>query len=133
MRVAHELRRFLVVTGIVLIALGAVHLVLGAGLYDVAGAGRPASDSDTRFAGGYLLGSGVVWIHTARQTAIPATLVRLLAGALLLGGVARLLSLLVAGFPGTVGLVQTVVEIAVPLVVLGLLSRSERDGQREQG
>lgn len=131
MRVTQELKRFLLITGTVLFVLGAVQLVLGGALHDVTGAGLPASDSDTRFAGGYLLGSGLVWIHAARQTRVPATLVRLLAAALLLGGVARLLSLLLVGYAGPVVLVQTVVEIVIPLVVVGLLSRSVRDGQQE--
>ena len=131
MRVTQELRRFLLITGIVLFVVGAVSLISGAALHDVTGAGLPASDSDSRFAGGHLLGSSAVWIYAARRNPIPGTLVRLLAAALLLGGIARLLSLLVAGYAGTVVLVQAVVEIVIPLVVLGLLSRSVRDEPQE--
>lgn len=129
-RATRELRRFLLVTGIVLIALGAASLVLGAGLHTPDGSGPPAADSDARFTGGLLLGSGLVWIHAARQVAVPAPLVRLLAAALLLGGAGRLVSLVLAGPPGPVGLVQTAVEIVVPLAVLGLLAASAGAGRR---
>lgn len=49
---------------------------------------------------------------------------RLLAGGLLLGGAARLLSWALAGTPGTLTIVQTGVEIVIPLVVITLLTLS---------
>lgn len=112
---AAELRRTLLVTGVVLTLLGVVHLVVGAG----SGA-EPGTDSDLRFGGGALVGWGLAWIATARSPEPSPGVVRLLAGAWRLAWVA------VTGAPSAFVLVQTAVEVVVPVAVLALLRARER-------
>lgn len=126
MNATHELRRFLLITGVVLIGLGGAHLIGGNDLYDVSGGGLTVLDSDARFAGGVYLGLGAVWIHASRTTEMPLSLVRLLASGLLLGGLARLVSILVTELPGAVTIVQATIEILIPLIVLSLTTRAPR-------
>ncbi|MGW7443989.1 DUF4345 domain-containing protein [Kitasatospora sp. NPDC054795] len=52
-----------------------------------------------RFTGAVFAGYGVAWIRAARQAPVPARAVRWLAAVLLLGGLARVLSIVVDGRP----------------------------------
>ena len=122
MVITRELRRFLTITGVILVVLGLVHLVLGVDLHDVSGNGSASTDSDTRFGGGILIGAGLTWIYSARRPEIPAALVWILVGALGLGALGRIASMLLVGTPGTLGTAQTIIE-SVAAVATGTLLR----------
>jgi hypothetical protein len=77
-------------------------------------------DSRERFYNAIFAGYGVAWIAAARRTPIRATDVRWLAGILFLGGVGRILSILVHGQPHWFQLPLTAIELVGPPVVFWL-------------
>jgi hypothetical protein len=68
----------------------------------------------------------VAWVWAARQDPVRPVAVRRLAGALFLGGVGRLLSMLVHGQPRWFQIPRTVVELVVPPVLVGLAEAVSR-------
>jgi uncharacterized membrane protein HdeD (DUF308 family) len=104
--------------GVSCLAIGLYHLVLGiASVPGEQGAGATV-DSRERFYNAVFAGYGVAWIWAARQAPIPATLVRWLAGAMLLGGVGRVVSVLQHGWPHWWQVPLSVVELVVPPLFL---------------
>lgn len=88
---------------------------------------RAAVDGQERDDGAVQVRKGdLVWIRAPRTAQLPAALIRLLAGGLLLGGLARVVSLIDVGQPGVLPTVQIVVEIVIPVVVLAPLPRALR-------
>lgn len=98
--------------------IGLYHLVLGIG--SVPGEGTADTlagttvDSRERFYNAIFFGYGVAWIWVARQTPIPATIVRWLAGFMFLGGIGRVVSLIQYGAPHWFQIPLTVIELALP-------------------
>lgn len=119
------LRWLALVTGVACAAIGLVHLVWGlASVPGEIGAGATV-DSRERFYNAIFIGYGLAWIWAARQSPLAVVTIRWLAGILLLGGIGRLLSLLVSGQPHWFQLVLTVVELVLPSVYLGLSRAAE--------
>ncbi|MFG2832577.1 DUF4345 domain-containing protein [Streptomyces sp. NPDC048434] len=87
-------------------------------------------DSRERFYGALFLGYGLAWIWAARQSPIPSTLVRWLAGISLLGGVGRLLSMAVHGSPQWFQIVLTLLELALPPLYFWLSAADQRTAAR---
>jgi hypothetical protein len=116
--VARVLKWLAVVMGVVCVAIGVYHVVIGIG--SVPGEGTADTeagitiDSRERFYNGIFVGYGVAWLWAARQTPIPATVVRWLAGFMFLGGIGRVLSMLQYGAPHWFQIPLTVIELAVP-------------------
>lgn len=112
--------------GIACVAIGAFHLVLGIASVPGEGSAGPTVDSRERFYNAIFLGYGLAWIWAARQSPIPAKVVRALAGIFLLGGIGRLLSLAVYGPPQWFQVPLTVLELVLPPVYFWLAGADER-------
>lgn len=114
------LRWLALATGVSCALIGAVHLVLGVASVPGATTANATVDSRERFYNAIFIGYGLAWIWAARQSPLAVEFIRWLAGIFLLGGVGRLLSLLVHGPPHWFQLVLTGVELALPPLYLGL-------------
>lgn len=76
--------------------------------------------------GAVFAGYGVAWIRAARQAPVPARTVRWLAVVLLLGGLARVLSIVVDGRPHWFQLVLMALELGLAPVYLWLADADAR-------
>ncbi|SDM58089.1 DUF4345 domain-containing protein [Allokutzneria albata] len=112
--------------GIACAAIGVYHLALGVDSVPGAETAGATVDSRERFYGAIFLGYGLAWIWAARQSPIPSNAVRWLAGILLLGGVGRVLSMLVHGQPHWFQIPLTVIEFVLPPVYFWLATADER-------
>ncbi|MFF7130572.1 DUF4345 family protein [Streptomyces sp. NPDC008240] len=108
------------------VAIGLFHVVLGNAAIPGAGSAGTTVDSWGRFMGASFVGYGLAWLWAARQRPIPARAVRWLAGVFLLGGVGRLLSLAVHGWPQWFQIVLAVIELGLPPVFFWLADAEER-------
>ncbi|MGY3334647.1 hypothetical protein ACVW0K_000746 [Streptomyces filamentosus] len=123
---AKTLRVFAWAMGLACTAIGLFHVVGGnAAIPGEADAG-PTLDSLGRFFGAIFAGYGLAWLWAARQDPVPATAVRWLAAVFLLGGVGRLLSLAVHGWPDGFQVVLAVIELVLPPLLFWLADADER-------
>lgn len=123
---ARLLKWLALIMGVACVAIGAFHFVLGIDSVPGEGLAGATVDSRERFYGAVFLGYGLAWIWAARQSPIPSTVVRWLAGIFLLGGAGRLLSMAVHGQPQWFQVVLTVIELALPPVYFWLSTADER-------
>ncbi|MDT0460439.1 DUF4345 domain-containing protein [Streptomyces sp. DSM 41527] len=107
-------------------AIGVFHLVLGIDSVPGEASAGATVDSRERYYGAVFLGYGLAWIWTARQSPVPSSAVRWLAGIFLLGGIGRLLSMAVHGPPQGFQTVLTVLELALPPLYFWLSDADER-------
>ncbi len=123
---ARALRWLVLVMGVACVAIGLFHFVLGTA--SVPGEGRAGAtvDSRERFYGAVFLGYGMAWIWAARRTPVPAKVVQWLAGIFLLGGIGRVLSMIVHGRPQWLQVVLTAIELGLPPLYLWLAPADER-------
>ncbi|WP_419998097.1 DUF4345 domain-containing protein [Streptomyces boninensis] len=129
---AKALRMSAWVMGVACVAIGLFHVIGGnAAIPGEADAGATL-DSLGRFFGAIFAGYGLVWLWAVRQDPIPAHVVRWLAAVFLLGGVGRLLSLAVHGWPHPFQVALSVIELALPPVLFWLADADER-ASREGG
>ncbi|MGD3106139.1 DUF4345 domain-containing protein [Streptomyces sp. YGL11-2] len=119
--------------GFACVAIGAYHLVLGISSVPGEGATGPTVDSRERFYNAIFLGYGLAWIWTARRSPIPSTAVRALAGVFLLGGIGRVLSVLVHGWPHWFQIPLSALELALPPLYFWLSTADERAPAEEKG
>ncbi|MFI1330710.1 DUF4345 domain-containing protein [Streptomyces sp. NPDC020845] len=108
------------------VAIGLFHVALGNAAIPGAGSAGATVDSWGRFMGASFAGYGLAWLWAARQRPIPARAVRWLAGVFLLGGVGRLLSLAVHGWPQWFQIALTAIELGLPPVFFWLAEAEER-------
>ncbi|MFF2007760.1 DUF4345 domain-containing protein [Streptomyces sp. NPDC058195] len=108
------------------VAIGLYHVLLGNAAIPGAGSAGPTIDSWGRFMGASFVGYGLAWLWTARQRPVPARSVRWLAGVFLLGGVGRLLSLAVHGWPHGFQVALAVIELGLPPLFFWLADADER-------
>lgn len=127
---ARLLKWLVLIMGIACAAIGAFHIVLGIDSVPGEGSAGATVDSRERFYGAIFLGYGLAWIWAARQSPISSKVVRWLAGILLLGGVGRLLSLVIHGQPHWFQVVLTVVELVLPPLYFWLSTADERAAAR---
>ena len=121
------LRRLGLSTGVACMAIGLAHAAFGIASVPGEALAGATVDSRERFYGVVFLGYGAAWFVAARTVPVPLSAVRWLAAVLLGGGVARLLSVAVHGWPHWFQTVLTVVELVVPPVFLGLCAAVGRD------
>jgi hypothetical protein len=126
---ASALRWLALITGIACALIGVVHFALGIDSVPGEGSAGPTVDSRERFYAAVFLGYGLAWIWAARRSPIPANAVRWLAGVFLLGGLGRVLSMVVHGQPHWFQVVLTAVELALPALLLWLSGADERARQ----
>ncbi|MFF7754992.1 DUF4345 domain-containing protein [Streptomyces sp. NPDC007971] len=123
---ARTLRALMQLMGWSCVAIGLFHVLLGNAAIPGAGSAGTTVDSWGRFMGASFVGYGLAWLWAAQQRPIPARAVRWLAGVFLLGGVGRLLSLAVHGWPQWFQIVLAVIELSLPPVFFWLADAEER-------
>ncbi|MEU6662996.1 DUF4345 domain-containing protein [Streptomyces sp. NPDC046821] len=123
---ARALRLLTHLMGWACVAIGLFHVALGNAAIPGAGSAGATVDSWGRFMGASFVGYGLAWLWAARQRPIPAQAVRWLAGIFLLGGIGRLLSLAVHGWPQWFQIALAVIELGLPLVFFWLADAEER-------
>ncbi|MGQ4389048.1 DUF4345 domain-containing protein [Streptomyces sp. SAS_270] len=123
---ARVLRVLTQLMGWACVTIGLFHVALGNAALPGAGSAGATVDSWGRFMGASFVGYGLAWLWAARQRPIPARVVRWLAGVFLLGGVGRLLSLAVHGWPQWFQIALTVIELGLPPVFFWLADAEER-------
>ncbi|KOY56156.1 DUF4345 domain-containing protein [Streptomyces sp. XY332] len=109
------------------VAIGLLHVTLGNAAIPGAGSAGATVDSWGRFMGAVFVGYGLAWLWAARQRPIPAPAVRWLAGVFLLGGVGRVLSLAVHGWPQWFQVALAALELGMPPVFFWLADAEERE------
>ncbi|MFD7975430.1 DUF4345 domain-containing protein [Streptomyces sp. NPDC059071] len=128
---ASALRTLTRLMGWACVMIGLFHVALGNAAIPGAGSAGATVDSWGRFMGASFAGYGLAWLWAARQRPIPARTVRWLAGVFLLGGVGRLLSLAVHGWPQGFQVALTAVELVLPPVFFWLSDAEERSLRTE--
>lgn len=123
---ARTLKWLVLVMGAACVAIGLAHVVLGNAAIPGEGAADATIDSLGRFLGATFAGYGLAWIWAARQSPIPAVVVRWLAAVFLLGAAGRLLSLAVHGWPDGFQVALTVVELVMPPLYFWLADADEK-------
>ncbi|MGW7256402.1 DUF4345 domain-containing protein [Streptomyces sp. NPDC054834] len=123
---ARVLRVLAQLMGWACVVIGVFHVVLGNAAIPGAGSAGTTVDSWGRFMGASFVGYGLAWLWTARQRPVPARAVRWLAGVFLLGGVGRLISLAVHGWPQWFQTALAVIELSLPPVFFWLAAAGER-------
>ncbi|WP_411122918.1 DUF4345 domain-containing protein [Streptomyces sp. x-19] len=119
--------------GVACVAIGVYHLVLGIASVPGEEATGATVDSRERFHNAIFIGFGLAWIRTARQSPVPSTAVRLLTAVFLLGGVGRVLSLLVHGWPHWFQVPLAALELLLPPVYFWLADADERSVAAARG
>lgn len=106
--------------GIACALIGVIHFALG--IASVPGELHASAtvDSRERFYGAIFLGYGLLWMWSARQAVMSRTLVIALSGTFFLGGLGRLLSIAIHGSPHWFQNVLTVIELALPPLLVWL-------------
>ncbi len=123
---ARILKYFSWTMGLACVAIGISHFALGVDSVPGEGSSGATVDSRERFYGAIFLGYGLAWIWAARRKPIPSREVQWFAWIFFLGGLGRLVSLVVHGQPHWFQVVLTVLELALPPVFLWLSSSDER-------
>lgn len=105
---------------IVPISMGAMSIVEGASI--LRGVDRASSvdlDSHFRYLSGLLLGIGIMFAAAIPRIESEGPLIRRLGALVIIGGLARLISLIEVGMPGRGHQIGLVIElVAVPLILL---------------
>ncbi|MFJ8209061.1 DUF4345 domain-containing protein [Streptomyces sp. NPDC096033] len=123
---AKVLRGLTLTMGYACVAIGLFHVLLGNAAVPGAGAAGATVDSLGRFLGATFAGYGLAWLWAARQSPIPATVVRWLAGVFLLGALGRLLSIAVHGWPHGFQVALGALELVLSPLFLWLADAEER-------
>jgi hypothetical protein len=85
------------------------------------GAATLLLDADLRFFGALLLGIGVVFVWAITKPEAAKPVIWILAGAVLLGAVARICARVMLGNPGIAGTIPVVIEVVLPILLFALL------------
>lgn len=115
-----------------IIGLGGVTVVIVALLHIVFGptvipGGMPVNatlDSEDRFYGAIFLAYGLALLWCVAGIEQKLHFVRFLIAAMFVGGLTRLISMLVVGLPHSFFIALTVIELGLPVIIFLLLSRS---------
>ncbi|MGW0964658.1 DUF4345 domain-containing protein [Streptomyces sp. NPDC002516] len=128
---ARALRTLTQLMGWSSVAIGLYHVILGNAAIPGAASAGTTVDSWGRFMGASFVGYGLAWLWAAQQRPIPARAVRCLAGVFLLGGIGRLLSLAVHGWPHWFQIVLAAIELSLPPILFRLADAEERTQRSE--
>ncbi|WP_194834827.1 DUF4345 domain-containing protein [Nocardia sp. XZ_19_369] len=122
---AATLKWLSMVMGVACVAIGFLHIALGNDAVPDMGDLGATADSQSRFFGAIFVGYGAAWIWAARESPIPSTVIRWLAGIFLLGAVGRAVSVAVYGWPHWFQIVLTAVEVVLPPIFWRLATADE--------
>ncbi|MFD5814164.1 DUF4345 domain-containing protein [Streptomyces sp. NPDC127038] len=128
---ARALRTLTQLMGWSSVAIGLYHVILGNAAIPGAASAGTTVDSWGRFMGASFVGYGLAWLWAVQQRPIPARAVRWLAGVFLLGGIGRLLSLAVHGWPHWFQIVLAAIELGLPPILFWLADAEERTQRSE--
>ncbi|MFI1246632.1 DUF4345 domain-containing protein [Streptomyces anulatus] len=123
---ARALRMSAWLMGVACVAIGLFHVIGGNAAIPGESDAGATLDSLGRFFGAIFAGYGLVWLWAARQDPVPARVVRWLAAVFLLGGIGRILSLAVHGWPHPFQVALALIELAFPPVWFWLADADER-------
>ncbi|MDG9682415.1 DUF4345 domain-containing protein [Streptomyces sp. DH18] len=123
---ARALRMFAWLMGVACVAIGLFHVIGGNAAIPGESDAGATLDSLGRFFGAIFVGYGLVWLWAARQDPVPARVVRWLAAVFLLGGIGRILSLAVHGWPHPFQVALALIELLFPPVWFWLADADER-------
>lgn len=114
------------VMGAACLLVGIAHIVLGPAAAPDTGTLTATDDSQNRFFGAVFAGYGLAWIWAVRQSPLSGNAIRGLAGIMFVGGLARLVSAAVHGWPHGFVIALTAVELVLPPLYFWLLRGTER-------
>jgi uncharacterized protein DUF4345 len=111
---------FPVLFGVIVIAIGAAHLAVGPAAIIGGSDVNPTSDGEDRFYAGMFLRYGLALLWCSRDVQRRRAYIKALAFAFLVGGIGRLLSLILVGAPHPFFIAMLVLELVLPpLMVFG--------------
>jgi hypothetical protein len=112
---------FLTLFGVIVIAISIAHMAIGPRAIIGSVAVNPTMAGEDRFFAGLLLCYGVALLWCARAVQSKRVYVNVLAAAFFVGGVGRLLAILIDGAPNPFYVAMLVLELALPplMVVIG--------------
>jgi hypothetical protein len=108
---------FLALFGVSVIVISALHVVLGPGAVPGSIPVNATMDSEDRFFAVLFLAYGMVLLWCVRAVEGKAKPVYFLAGTLLAGGLARLVSIAAVGPPNDFFLAMTALELLLPIMM----------------
>jgi Domain of unknown function (DUF4345) len=110
---------FLALFGVIVIGISLAHLAIGPEAINGGADVNPTSDGEDRFFAGLLLCYGVALVWCARDVQDKRRYINVLAAAFFVGGIGRLLAVIVVGAPHPFYVAMLVLELALPpLMVL---------------
>ncbi|MCG7885537.1 MAG: DUF4345 domain-containing protein [Candidatus Thiodiazotropha taylori] len=86
-------------------------------------------DVDLRFFGALMLGIGLIMIWLMREVEYGGTVLRIIAGAVLVGAIARIYALVQFGSAGMAGTIPIIIEVLLPVALIVLQTSISRDAQ----
>jgi hypothetical protein len=117
---------FLALFGVIVIGISLAHLTIGPEAIIGGSDVNPTSDGEDRFFAGLLLCYGVALLWCARDVQRTRMYINVLAAAFFVGGIGRLLAIILAGVPRPFYVAMLVLELALPSLMV-LVARRVTD------
>lgn len=117
------LRALLGVGGAIAVGVSFLHIAFGPSVIPGSIPVNATMDSEDRFYAVMFLAYGAVMLWTLRGLERKLPVVRFLAAVLFVGGLARIISLIAVGLPHPFFVAMTIVELALPPVVVSITLR----------
>jgi Domain of unknown function (DUF4345) len=114
---------FLALFGVIVIAISVAHFAIGPRAIIGGTAVNPTMAGEDRFFAGLLLCSGVALLWCARDVQRKRVYVNLLAVAFFVGGLGRLLAVVLDGVPHPFYIAMLVLELALPPLIVVVARR----------
>ncbi|ONM47820.1 DUF4345 domain-containing protein [Nocardia donostiensis] len=111
--------------GVACALIGVAHMAVGPEITPGTAPIIATDDSQNRFFGAIFAGYGLAWIWAIRRTPVATDAIRWLAGIFFLGGLARLISLAVYGWPHWFIVALGVIELVLPPVFFWLTKSAD--------
>lgn len=109
---------FLALFGVIVIGISLAHLAVGAEAIIGGSDVNPTSDGEDRFFAGLLLCYGVALLWCARDVQHKRLCINVLAAVFFVGGIGRLLAMVLAGVPHPFYVAMLVLELALPALMV---------------
>ena len=117
---------FLALFGVIVIGISLAHLTIGPEAIIGGSDANSTSDGEDRFFAGLLLCYGVALLWCARDVQRKRVYINVLAAAFFVGGIGRLLAIILAGVPHPFYVAMLVLELALPSLMV-LVARRVTD------